>query len=123
MKPRKRVIPAIIMITLQFVFAATALACPWCDTSPNGFQFCKYYASVNVYDCIQRVADEWTGRTECAVCGYCNGYYPWANQPCVAEFDDDYVKNQHVSLPACSLKIADHNLSWVGARIDQIAIF
>lgn len=123
---RKFVLVALVAV-IQLVATTAAFACPACRYSPYGWGFCRYDFYAGYYDCVEYVTDDWTGRTDCSVCGYCNWSNPNQNVPCSAgnPRDPENPTGRLNESPCASpnMRLASHGLSWVGARVDQVAIF
>lgn len=128
-----------VLIVVGFLLFASvaANACPYCAYSPNNWGFCRYGANIAYYDCKEYVADSWTGRTACSLCGYCNGYHPEESIACVAGGGgngdcgltspcDQTSKAPDLPVPSCGRpsRITNGNdLNWIDARVDQVVIF
>lgn len=127
-----------VLVVLGFLLLApvAANACPLCRYSPNNWGFCRYGFDVGFYDCETVVVDEWTGRTNCNVCGYCNGYHPEQNQGCNAGGDDpdcglvtpcdQSLKALGLPGPSCGSRsriTSGNDLNWMDARVDQVVMF
>jgi hypothetical protein len=122
-----------LAIAFALFFPVLAMACPYCDYSPNGWGFCKYGGYAGPYDCVTIVVDPFNGRTGCSTCGYCNWNDPNGSQGCNAGGDEDcglstpcdQTSLDHRGSPAgsCSGRVAGNGPSWIGARADQIVIF
>lgn len=127
--------PIALAVVIPVVFIASIAACPDRKYSPSNFGWCSYYYQAGPYSCDEYVADPWTGRTDCNTCGYCNWSNPTTNVPCsvgddphgprhiASGLEENRCGSAHRDSFRSSSVVADHNLSWVGARVDQVAIF
>lgn len=66
-----RLFLTLVIFVVVVAVPTIADACPYCKYSDNGFGFCRYGAYSGYRNCTDRVADTWSGRTDCEVSGYC----------------------------------------------------
>lgn len=73
---------ALIASVLLLAASSNAVACMWCDYSPNGWGFCKGGGMSGYGQCVTVVRDAWSGRTGCDTWGECynGGDVNWYSQ-------------------------------------------